>query len=333
MNERSSTLLAALFLFQITGFLWSCQSTKDAQPEPLVPQIDGEWWRVASNPDLGELSTERQQPVDFGIWQAADGTWQLWSCIRHTAETGKTRLFHRWEGKNLTDTDWTSMGVTMRADTALGEEAGGMQAPYVLQYEGEYLMFYGDWNRICLAKSQDGKTFERVIRNGSPAIFGDPAEKNTRDAMVIRMDDLWYCYYTAHPNDIGAVYLRTSPDLNTWSDSEIVAFGGQAGNNKFWYAECPFVVQHPNGLFFHFRTQAYGKGLANKGQNVQQTSVYRSPDPADFGVEDDKYFIGTLPVAAPEIFQFQDQWYIAALTPDLDGIRITKLKWTRPSAG
>ncbi|MBX7257615.1 MAG: hypothetical protein K1Y02_14740, partial [Candidatus Hydrogenedentes bacterium] len=45
----------------------------------VVPVIDGEFWQIAGNPDLGKYTTPKQQPVDFAIWQAADGTWQLWS--------------------------------------------------------------------------------------------------------------------------------------------------------------------------------------------------------------------------------------------------------------
>ena len=40
----------------------------------LVPRIEGQWWRISGNPDLGRFTTDRQQPVDFAIWQAADGT-------------------------------------------------------------------------------------------------------------------------------------------------------------------------------------------------------------------------------------------------------------------
>src|SRR5260221_4141859 len=100
---------------------------------PRKPRIVGDWWQVAGDPDLGELTSPKQQPVDFAIWQAADGTWQLWSCIRSTKETGHTRLFHRWEGRNLTDANWTPMGIAMRADPQFGETPGGLQAPFVFR--------------------------------------------------------------------------------------------------------------------------------------------------------------------------------------------------------
>lgn len=297
--------LLLLFLFQ-------------SQSSHLKPQLAEDWWQITGNPDLGELTTAEQQPVDFGIWQAEDGTWQVWSCIRKTNEEGKTRLFYGWEGKNISDKNWNASGIKMRADTTLGEEAGGMQAPYVKKINGSYYLFYGDWNRICLAESKDGKSFERTIMNGSPALFGNPVETNTRDAMVIKTDDYWICYYVAHPNYDGAIYARTSKDLIHWSDSKIVSYGGHVGKGKLWQAECPFVV-NIGSEFFLFRTEMYGQN--------NKTNIYRSPNPLDFGVDDDRYFIGSLPVAAPEIFEYQNQWYIACLLPSLDGIRIGSLKW------
>ncbi len=323
---------ATKFLICLTSLFLYSASTSFSQPNPaLVPVIEGDWWTIAGNPDLGKLTSDEQQPVDFGIWQAADSTWQLWSCIRKTKAPGKTRLFHRWQAANLTDRDWTPMGIAMQADPSLGEEPGGMQAPYVTRIDNMYQMFYGDWNRICLATSPDGITFARELRDGSPALFGDPLETNTRDAMVLHENDTFYVYYTAHPNQIGAVYLRTSTDLETWSESTKVAYGGQAGGDKFWLAECPFVVKHPSGYYYLFRTQSYGKVVNGVTETIPKTSVYRSKNLYDFGVDDDQYFVGTLPVAAPEIFQHQGQWYVAALLPDLQGIRVAKLGWaTQP---
>ena len=118
--------------------LTSCQEKKQV----LIPTIDGDWWQVAGDPDLGEYTTPKQQPVDFGVWQAADGTWQLWSCIRHTNCGGNTRLFYRWEGESLDRPDWKPMGIAMEADTALGETKGGLQAPHVIKLDDIYYMFY-----------------------------------------------------------------------------------------------------------------------------------------------------------------------------------------------
>ena len=286
----------------------------------LVPQIDGSFWQVSGDPDLGNYTKPKQQPVDFGVWQAADGTWQLWSCIRATGAPGKTRLFYRWQGAKLTDQNWQPMGIAMEADTNFGETEGGLQAPYVMKYKGEYLMFYGDWEHIALAKGVDGKTFARqLMPDGKAGMFTEGIGNNTRDPMALLIGDTFYLYYTAYPNRLGADYVRTSKDLRTWSPSKRVAFGGQAGTNPY-SAECPFVYYHKgSGYYYLFRTQKYGEN--------SQSSVYRSKDPMDFGVNNDRYFVETIPYAAPEIIEHEGQTYIAVLLPNLKGIQIARLKF------
>lgn len=290
---------------------------------PLVPHIEEPWWTVARDPDLGELSKPDQQPVDFSIWQAADGTWQLWSCIRGTKAPGKTRLFHSWEGATLTDSDWTPKGIAMQADSAFGETAGGLQAPYVTRHDDRYLMFYGDWEHICLAESADGKVFKRRLAAGKSGMFSEGDRNNTRDPMVTFADGTWRCYYTAYPGGHGAVYCRTSEDLVNWSHSKTVAYGGSAGTGPY-SAECPFVVKQGSGYYL-FRTQHYGEN--------PQTRVYYSTDASDFGTEcgkADSHLVCTLPVAAPEIIYHDGQYYIACLLPSLKGIRIARLTWAAP---
>lgn len=303
-------------LFAVAGATGCASGARD---RACVPAIEGPWWTIAHDPDLGPLTDPGQQPVDFAIWQAADGTWQLWSCIRGTRCGGKTRLLHRWEGRRLTDADWKPMGVAMQADPNFGETPGGLQAPHVVKVGGGYFMAYGDWENICLATSTDGKHFERRRNpDGKTGIFSEGPGVNTRDPMLIRIHDRWHCYYTAHPDRHGAVYCRTSPDLLSWTASRIAAYGGQAGDEPY-AAECPHVVAR-SGWFYLFRTQRYGTDM--------QTSVYRSRDPMDFGVNDDRCLIGTMPVAAPEIITVGDRHYIASLLPSLKGIQIARLKWT-----
>jgi dienelactone hydrolase len=289
----------------------------------LVPQIDGDWWTVAGDPDLGEFTDPRQQPVDFAIWQAADGTWQLWSCIRGTKCGGNTRLLYAWEGRHLTDSGWEPRGIAMQADPQFGETAGGLQAPHVVRIGGLYHMLYGDWEHICRAVSTDGKRFERVLTDeGKTGMFGEGAGANARDAMLVCTRERCYCYYTAHPYRTGAVYCRTSKDLAHWSEPHTVAMGGHTGTG-FTSAECPHVVRYRHrGWFYLFRTQRYGRNAI--------TSVYRSGDPLDFGVNDDRYLVQRLPVGAPEIIRHEGDWYIACLLPSLKGIRIARLKWAPP---
>jgi hypothetical protein len=327
-----SVLVAALHLvgcaeldrYWLTGRDVSSMRETEEAPRPLVPQIDGEWWQVAGNPELGEYQTPEQEPVDFAVWQAADGTWQLWSCIRKTGCGGHTRLFYRWEGQRLTDEHWKPMGIAMQAEQELGEALGGLQAPHVIKIQRTYYMFYGDWNRICLAKSSDGKHFERVLnKKGQSDLFSGPYG-NTRDPMVLKSGTSFYCYYTGHTETEKykcAVFCRTSPDLTSWGESVIVSAGGAAAHETPWWganSECPFVVEM-EGLYYLFRNQRYGTNSMN--------TQYCSPDPLSFGVDDDRYSIGTLPVAAPEIIEHEGQYYIAALLPGLDGIRIARLRW------
>jgi len=299
--------------------------TADSSPSPIaVPRIVGDWWSVAGNPDLGEFQSEQQEPVDFAIWQAADGTWQLWSCIRNTRCGGHTRLFYRWEGRQLTEPNWTPKGVAMLASPELGEAEGGLQAPYVFREIGRYFMVYGDWNRICMATSEDGKVFHRKLNHrGQPDLFEGPYE-NTRDPMVTKICDVFYCYYTGHKQGAvypSAIFCRTSTDLEHWSEPMMVSAGGMPATLGAWYgadAECPFVVEK-GGMFYLFRNQFYGKGNLN--------TQYASANPMDFGVGNDRCRISTLPVAAPEIILNDGRWFIAALQPGLDGIRVASLDW------
>ncbi len=288
--------------------------------EVMQPRIQGEWWTIAGDPDLAAFTSANQQPVDFGVWPAADGTWQLWSCIRKTRCGGNTRLFYRWEGAALTNTNWTPKGIAMQAKPELGETPGGLQAPHVVQTDGEYLMFYGDWEHICAATSSDGKTFARRLQtDGKTGMFSEGPGTNTRDPMVIRINGLWHCYYTAYPNRQGAVYCRTSTDTRHWSDVHRVAFGGEADTNPY-SAECPHVVELSPGEFYLFRTQRYGQRAISR--------IYHSTNPLDFGIDNDAaHLVGSLPVAAPEIIRHQGQWYIASLRPDLKGIRLARLEW------
>jgi len=315
-TSPASTVAAILILSASAG--WSA-------PPVMIPRVVGEWWTIAQNPDLGAYNTTNQQPVDFAVWQAADGTWQLWSCIRNTRCGGVTRLLHGWEGRRVGRHELAPRGITMEAMAEFGERTGGLQAPFVLRHDSQFLMFYGDWVHVCVATSRDGKAFARRLHaDGKTGMFGEGPNDNARDPMVLFTRDRWHCYYTAHPNREGAVFCRTSSDLRTWSDPRRVAFGGEAGTH-FTSAECPFVVELTPGEYYLLRTQRYGADAI--------TRVYHSRDPLDFGVDNDGgHLVGTLPIAAPEIFPHEGHWYIASLLPTLNGIRLAKMEWVNSAS-
>jgi hypothetical protein len=141
----------------------------------------------------------------------------------------------------------------------------------------------------------------------------------TRDPMVLRDGDRWIAYTSATRDGRNGVYARTSMDLETWSEPTLVSEGGRAGDGPE-SAECPFVIYRPDvGLYYLFRNQLYGENALN--------TVYASADPMNFGVNDDRYFVTELPIAAPEIVSYEGETYIVALRDTLDGIHVAHLSW------
>jgi len=67
-----------------------------------------------------------------------------------------------------------------------------------------------------------------------------------------------------------------------------------------------------------FRTSNYASRL---------THVYRSSDPLDFGRDEDSKYIGTIPVAAPEIVESEGRSYISSVHDLRGGIQLARLRW------
>ena len=297
---------------------------------PHVPVIDGDFWYIGTYPNLGDLAYgPEHEVVDHAIFQSVDGRWHLWACVRGT-KIG--RLLYGWEGASLEKGPWQPAGIVMRADREYGESINDwsgeewIQAPHVIVKDSVYYMFYGGHNselgecQICLATSLDGRSWQRY-RNaqGYSRLFVGPGE--ARDPMVIKVGDLYHCYYAGHDTGLRKpckVYCRTSQDLYQWSDYREVSWGGYTSGTGFWSAECPFVV-YLDGYYYLFRTSEY--------RSPARTHVYRSQDPLDFGLGNDSKWVTTLRVAAPEIVQVGDQYYISTVEDLKGGVQLARLKW------
>jgi hypothetical protein len=298
-----------------------------------TPVIDGAFWRISNNPDLGVLGGgPRQQVVDHAIFQSKDDCWQLWACIRGTSVG---RLLYRWESLSLEAHEWLPGGVAMRANRVYGESVDDwddeewLQAPHVIVRRGLYHMFYGGHRsengecQICLAMSLDGRRFRRHRDGqGHSRVFEGPGE--ARDPMVLQIGERYYCYYAGHDpgeREPGRIYCRTSLDLLRWSDYVAVNWGGQAGSGP-WSAECPFVVQRGE-LYYLFRTCRY--------QPPAACHVYCSSDPLDFGRGSDAKWVTSLPVAAPEVVRAGQRSYISSVEDLSGGIQLARLRWEAAS--
>ena len=278
---------------------------------PLTPRIVGEWWTVAGDPDLGPLTNPKQQPVDFGIWQAADGTWQLWSCIRGTKEPGKTRLFHRWEGASSPTATGSPRASPCRPTRRSAKRRAACRRPTSSATTASIWMFYGDWVNICLATSTDGKTFTRHRNaDGKPQLnFSEPGgtrpQRPRPDGPAHRRQVALLLHRA--PRNKGATTPRTSDDLLHWGPEPHRGRGRRSGDGPV-LGRVPLRRRAATGPLLSLPHAAVWEERADM--------VYHSRDPLDFGIEHDAaHYVTTLPVAAPEIFQHEGRWYMAALLP------------------
>jgi len=287
------------------GFSEQVAATPRRNNSVPVPRIRGTFWQVAPHsPDDYEWdNANRDNACDFSIWQAADGTWQLVSCIRGTKHPGRTRLFYRWEAENITDRTWTPKGVfaTSRSDPPYREVAGRVQAPQVFRYQGDYLMVYNSRGAHVM-RSAGGKHFERVPGNdGKYTIFNCGRDIGILDNRGV--DGHWYAYWVDNKPGMHLTRSVNENLLGEWQDRGHLYHPG--------FFESPFVQRY-EGHYYLFVPQY----------------VVVSDDPGDFDrplltvLEDAR---GTTKMATEIIHDAQrDKWYIAGYG---GGIYVAELEW------
>jgi len=325
-----------------------------SQKQKLRPVLDSDFWPIGLQPELKELpllNEERigpHEPNDHCIFQAADGTWQLWACVR---KTPVGRCLVNWEAENLTDSPWKETGRVIRADRSAGESMVDwkgqefLQSPFVVKEGDTYYMTYGGYstgndkegsptddygrtqNQICLMTSPDGINWTRHRgENGWSRIVVGPGA--ARDQNLVKFGDTWHMYYTGHENgsrENEYIYVRTSTDLIHWSDHSIVHFIDREYLNSYT-CESPTVVER-GGYYYLFRSG----GL--KTEAPFSVAVYRSEDPMDFGTSGDgsEKRVCYFPAHACEIIIDENgQEYASRLhndDPSHCEINLARLRW------
>lgn len=323
MKRIKQTISAiALLVFCLTANMAMAQF-EDVGQEVMVPEIEGEWKKIIDMPDLGGLNTPGVAISELAIWQAGDGSWQLWATVANTTIGGYNRLFYGWEAPpadDLLPTDgWIAKGVVFTSDTSKGELLGSVRSPYAFQDDDDkYQMIYCDHDRVCLAESEDGKKYKRVYKSNIQFMFENDLPDNLRGVSIYFDGDRYHAYYTSNPSGFAKVFSRSTKDLERWTGVYTVMYGGQAGQMEY-AAENPFILEEPAGSSYYY--------LFASQPEKKQTSVYVSENHLDFGKDDNSYFVTHLPAIAPEIIEYEDEWYILDICPDGKGIRMAKLKW------
>jgi hypothetical protein len=292
-------------------------------PHELTPVVDqSDPVEVCRFPDLGELNhpdPSRHNIVDHSFVQLPDDRWLLWATLRNT-RVG--HIVFGWEAASLTQSPWQELGVVARADPAWGEThqlkpdgsiEEGMGIPHFVVNEGLYYCFYNTRSGIRLMTSDDGRNYRRLDlgRGRGNLLYTDGG----RDLMILNIDGLWHAYSCRTVNRaVSYVMVKTSRNLIDWERPRMVSMGGRAGNGPV-DAESPFVVQH-EGCFYLWRSSSISF----------KTFVYRSADPYDFGIDDDRCLIAEFDLKAPEIICHQGQWFVSDLD-DFSRLVLRKLDW------
>ena len=186
------------------------------------------------------------------------------------------------------------MGIAMQADPTLGEQPGGLQAPHVFTHEGVYYMVYGDFMRICLARSFDGKTFTRAARQRAAEPVRRAIPEHARsDGAASRQPVALLLHRLADPD---AVCSRVLPHLG--------------GLEVLERTDVRLRRRHPRRHRLRSTPSARSCSNATAGSICSATRSTARPRRTrntrrairSTGVGHDRYRIGTLPIAAPEMW-------------------------------
>lgn len=283
-----------------------------------APALDGPWRRIASPPALERHASGKEQTVDFTIFRAADGTWQLISCVRGTAHPGAGRLLYRWESKDLEAADWEPRGIFMTSDTEQGHQEGRLQAPHAVVEDGVWWLFFGSRGAHAWT-SKDGKSFAPAkAPDGSHRFFEMP-----RDLMLFdnrARDGRWYAFFTdvvpgKHPERKGhTVAFRTAPKLEgPWSEkTDVGVVSPPPPGYVFAPAESPFVIFR-GGTYYRFEQLAI---LASK-----DLGRWEGPPVTTLKAKPFEYL-------APELVEHDGRMYLAAYKDHgKAGIFMARLNW------
>jgi beta-xylosidase len=199
--------------------------------------------------------------------------------------------------------EWTEHPKVLYPADRPGER-NELWAPFVIERDGLYYMYYGPTQMRC-ARSSDLFDWEPL-----GPVFEQ--EGGARDPFVFALDGLYYMVYIAW----NTVFLRSSSDLEHWSQDPVEIFRMPVKGAP----ESPFVIQHA-GAFYLFWCIHDG----NNSNYDNRTFVFRSDNLTDFH---DRAPVCMLRAHAPEVIRDMDGWmYITSAEWPQRGVSMARLVW------
>ena len=308
----------AVIVLLIAAEPLTAQNENEAESKPPTPRLEGNWIQLVGQPQLEKWASPDVEPVDFTVFRADDGRWQLISCIRKTTHPGAGRLLYRWSSDDLTREGWKGEGIFLASKEEWDHAEGRVQAPFhIKDGKTHYLMYNSRGGHLMT--SADGIDFKPV---GKKAVLN-----MGRD--VCLLDDRnrsgkWIAYYTSPERGINpatkdhTIRARTAEKLEgPWSAEavEIPPVTPPAKGYEFVCAESPTVIRR--GAWYYRFEQLHV--FASKDPLKWEGKTITSLEPRD-----------PLKRLAPEIVTHEGKDYIVAYQwrgKDPRGVFLARVVW------
>ena len=213
-------------------------------------------------------------------------------------------------------------------------------APYVLERDGTYYMFYAGVNNhcsqaICLATSTDLYHWERselnpVIKPGPWGRWSADEGSDCRDPTILKDGEKYYCYYTAYRNNAetgqpeGCIGISSSDDLLHWKDEGFIRLVESLASAP----ESPFVVKREGKYHLLYSNYKHGIVYATSDDPVKGWKEPPAGEMTVFGGGN-----------ASEIYEDNGKWHMSYISHHtgknfLHFFEICELRWEddgRPS--
>ncbi len=224
-------------------------------------------------------------PEDFGLKDHTVFQFDGYTYIASIYLPGEKKFAY---GRSLDVCTWENLGPILTERTAGDWDETAIWAPYVLEDQGVYYMYYTGVNHhiaqsIMLATSTnpaDPTSWQEqgmVFQPSHPdAVWSPTAWADCRDPHVIFANDLYYLYYTGLDTTGGIVGVATAETPSgPWTD-----LGAVIPPAPGHYFESPSVFFREGTYYLTYHEIIFGNSAGTRTQvNITPDGLYTAPVP------------------------------------------------------